>query len=133
MPSGAPYHSFVHPYAIRVDAFATPRNAPDFAEPELYLLTHTHSDHLNGLASTDFGSRVVCSKAAKNMLLRVEKAADRIKFDKREISSKVLQYSHLRKVARRLKDGTLDHSLARDLLVPFFLFIEMARLVLMMI
>src|SRR4051812_33110161 len=47
MPPGTPYHSFVAPYPIRVDDFSDSKS-PGMSTPALYLLSHTHSDHVTG-------------------------------------------------------------------------------------
>ncbi|KAF8516335.1 beta-lactamase-like protein, partial [Hysterangium stoloniferum] len=95
MPPSAPHHSFLHPYRIRVDNFTTPKD-PSFSTPALYLLSHTHSDHITGLDAKSFGSRIICSNDAKHMLLNYEPASDRIAFDNGEKSEKIRPYSHLK-------------------------------------
>ncbi|KAF8588590.1 hypothetical protein K439DRAFT_1285775, partial [Ramaria rubella] len=115
MPPGAPHHSFILPYRVRVDDFTTPRD-PSFQPPALHLLSHTHSDHITGLNAKSFGARVICSIDAKHMLLNNEPAKDRIAFDKGEISEKTRPYSHL-KVDPVLKGKSKwDGSHYRDLL-----------------
>lgn len=116
MPQGAPYHSFIRPYPIRVDAFATPQGDANFTPPALYLLTHTHTDHIDGLSLLSFGGQVVCSEVAKEMLLRWEPSAERIEFDRGKRKSKLRPCSHLR-IRPTEKDGKQDFTLARDLLV----------------
>lgn len=116
MPPGAPYHSFIRPYPIRVDAFATPDGAANFTPPALYLLTHTHTDHIVGLSSLSFGGVVVCSPAAKEMLLRWEPSAERVEFDLKKRKSKFRPCSHLR-IKPTVKEGKQDFTFARDLLV----------------
>ncbi|PVG04680.1 hypothetical protein CPB86DRAFT_721045 [Serendipita vermifera] len=115
MPVGAPYHSFIRPYPIRVDAFATPADVQDFPPPALYLLTHTHCDHINGLASRAFGGMVVCSTVAKEMLLRWEPSAERVEYDRGLRASKCLPCSHLKILPTR-NNGKMDYTFARDLL-----------------
>lgn len=113
MPPGAPFDSVILPYdCIRVDAFATPNRA-DFKHPALYLLTHTHSDHLVGLDAKSFGGIVVCSETAKEMLLRLERTNDRIDYDNGVTLHKSRPYSHL-KIEPKLVRGKLDYSHARD-------------------
>lgn len=95
MPTGTPYHGRIVEYpSIRVDAFQTPRDVPEFTV-DLYLLTHTHSDHITGLDATSFSQLVLCSADAKHMLLNLEKATDRIAYDRKQITRKVLPWSHL--------------------------------------
>ncbi|KAG8855354.1 hypothetical protein FRB91_002329 [Serendipita sp. 411] len=114
MPSGTPYYSFLRPYPIRVDAFATPVD-PDFVPPALHLLTHTHTDHIVGLSSRTFGGVVVCSQVAKDMLLRWEPIAERVKFDTGEIPTRNRPCSHL-KIDPRIVKGKSDYTFSRDLL-----------------
>lgn len=71
MPPGTPYNSFIKPYPIRVDEF-TDKKDGSLTVPALHLLTHTHSDHIIGLNAKGFGAQVICSKDAKEMLLRHE-------------------------------------------------------------
>ncbi|KAG8817387.1 hypothetical protein FRC17_011252 [Serendipita sp. 399] len=115
MPSGTPNHSFLRPYPIRVDAFATPTNDPDFVPPALHLLTHTHTDHIVGLSSHSFGGLVVCSQVAKEMLLRWEPMAERLKFDASETRTRNRPCSHL-KVDPNVVNGKPDYTFSRDLL-----------------
>ena len=77
MLTGTPYHFYILPYRIRVDDFATPLNQDPSEAPLLHLLTHTHSDHINGLSARSFGYKVYCSEDAKQMLLRHEVYAER--------------------------------------------------------
>lgn len=96
MPVGAPYHGRIAEYpTIRVDVFQTPRGVEE-STVDLYLLTHTHSDHTGGLDSPSFGQLVYCSAEAKQMLLKQERAGDRISYDRGQLHSKVLPWSHLR-------------------------------------
>lgn len=119
MPAGAPFHSFIRPYPIRVDAFATPAPADafDYQVPCLHLLTHSHTDHLTGLSSNSFGATVVCSPAAKEMLLNYEPTRERIAYDKGLRRDRLRPYAKLRIDPIKTKDGKMDYSYARDLLV----------------
>ncbi|KAG8901010.1 hypothetical protein FRB99_005602 [Tulasnella sp. 403] len=79
MPTGTPYAGHIRPYDnIRVDAFFTPRDK-EYKHANLLFLTHTHSDHVQGLSNPSFGSNVVCSKDAKHMLLSYEPGSERDK------------------------------------------------------
>ena len=118
MPAGAPDHSFIAAYPIRVDAFATPTNDVSFTPPALHLLTHTHTDHLDGLQSTSFGGQIICTQVAKDMLLRHERAPDRVDFDNGNTKNRRRPYSHLR-VEPMVKNGKKDYRFTRDLLVSF--------------
>ncbi|KAH7904819.1 beta-lactamase-like protein, partial [Hygrophoropsis aurantiaca] len=124
MPPGTPYHSFVLPYPIRVDNFAdnlgpsssakSPTNQePPFTQPALYLLSHTHTDHLSGLASKSFSQRVICSADAKTMLLRHEVYKQRARLGK---SERTRTYEHMRVLPLIKPDGTKCYTGSRDLL-----------------
>lgn len=117
MPAGAPFHSFMRPYPIRVDAFATPADGPDYQIPSLYLLTHTHTDHLAGLSSNSFGAVVVCSPVAKEMLLNLETTHERVAYDKGLRCGRFRPYANLKIDPIKTKDGKMDYTYARDLLV----------------
>ncbi|KAH7903940.1 hypothetical protein BJ138DRAFT_1167372 [Hygrophoropsis aurantiaca] len=150
MPPGTPYHSFVLPYPIRVDNFAdnlglsssaeSPTNQePPFTQPALYLLSHTHTDHLSGLASKLFSQRVICSADSKTMLLRHEVYKQRARCDAegRELEAEaavdggVLQKNagrvggsertrtdeHMRVLPLIKPDGTKCYTGSRDFLV----------------
>lgn len=117
MPAGAPFHSFIRPYPIRVDAFATPADAPDYQVPSLYLLTHTHTDHLAGLSSNSFGAVVFCSPVGKEMLLNFEPTHERVTYDKGLRRDRFRPYANLRIDPIKTKDGKMDYTYARDLLV----------------
>ncbi|VDC01293.1 unnamed protein product [Peniophora sp. CBMAI 1063] len=75
MPDGAIPGGYATPYDnIRID---------DFSECEgdathLYMLSHTHSDHIQGLTNKSFASPLVCSKDAKQMLLNHEPLKERL-------------------------------------------------------
>jgi len=116
MPLGTPDYGFVRPYRIRVDSFQSPRDI-ELEPAALYLLSHTHTDHLTGLSARSFGSRVICSLDARAMLLSMEPAADRIAFDKKELAKRNRPYAHLKVDPLTRADGTKDYSMARDLLV----------------
>ena len=117
MPPGTPYHSYILPYRIRVDDFATPLNQDPSEAPLLHLLTHTHSDHINGLSAKSFGYKVYCSEDAKEMLLRHEVYAERELQALELRSEKIRTYSHLRVDPLLCPDGTVYYIGSRDLLV----------------
>ncbi|EJD45677.1 hypothetical protein AURDEDRAFT_103419, partial [Auricularia subglabra TFB-10046 SS5] len=117
MPVGTPNNGFIPPYPIRIDTFYTPRDAV-FSPPALYLLSHTHVDHLTGLSAKSFGARVICSPDAKQMLLNMEPAADRIAYDGGDRALRNRPYSHLKIDPVTREDGTVDYSMTRDLLLP---------------
>ena len=117
MPTGTPYHSYILPYRIRVDDFATPLNQEPSNAPLLHLLTHTHSDHINGLSAKSFGYKVYCSEDAKQMLLRHEVYAERELQTLELRSEKIRTYSHLRVDPLICSDGTMYYTGSRDLLV----------------
>ena len=115
MPTGTPYNAFVNPYPIRVDDFSAPDNLPTV--PALHLLTHTHSDHVNGLSAKSFASTVICSQDAKEMLLRHEVFYERALKDMEVRAENVRTFQHLKVQPRTTEDGTVYHTGARDLLV----------------
>jgi len=113
MPVGAPYNGRIAEYpSIRVDAFQTPRGVEE-STVDLYLLTHTHTDHTGGLDAPSFAQLVYCSPEAKQMLLKQERAIDRISYDRGQSHHKVLPWSHL-----RVRKG--QYTFYRDLLVRKF-------------
>ncbi|KAF8653242.1 hypothetical protein AX16_004070 [Volvariella volvacea WC 439] len=113
MPTGTPYRSFVLPYNIRVDDFASPSSSHERGGAALHLLTHTHSDHINGLASKGFGSTVICSPDAKEMLLRHEVFRERRLFEEEVRAERVRTFGHLRV---GVEQGELVYAGSRDLL-----------------
>lgn len=95
MPPGTPYSSFALPYPIRVDCFTCTAHLPaPYNTPALYLLTHSHTDHILGLSSKSFAARVVCSPDTKEMLLRHEIYLERIKKDAGEVATRT--FAHLK-------------------------------------
>ncbi|KAI0754799.1 hypothetical protein C8Q80DRAFT_1141172 [Daedaleopsis nitida] len=127
MPQGTPYNSFILPYPIRVDDFTDPSNTSSTSTPpyssddvpsaaNLYLLSHTHTDHLNGLAARSFGQSVVCSQDAKEMLLRHEVYAERSLRDADLRAENTRTFAHLKVAPQRLEDGAVDYLGSRDLL-----------------
>ncbi|KAJ7620985.1 beta-lactamase-like protein [Roridomyces roridus] len=114
MPPGAPYNSFVLPYRIRVDAFATAVGQE--MVPALHLLSHTHSDHITGLQAKSFGSVVICSHDAKEMLLRHEVYAERSLHENEYRAEINRTYSHLKIDPLICSDGSTYYTGSRDLL-----------------
>ncbi|KAI0059573.1 hypothetical protein BV25DRAFT_1860161 [Artomyces pyxidatus] len=118
MPPGTPFHSFIPPFPIRVDEFSSPPTLT--TTPALYLLTHTHSDHVNGLAAKSFASTVVCSHDGKEMLLRQEthyaRALKAMDLTAETRLSKT--YGHLKIPPLRI-GGWVDYQGSRDLLKPY--------------
>lgn len=116
MPPGTPYSSFIRPYPIRVDDFTS---LPESHQPKpaLHLLTHTHADHVNGLSSRSFASTVICSRDAKEMLLRHEVYSERALKEMEIRAESVKTFSHLKVDARRTSDGIIHDCGSRDLLV----------------
>lgn len=79
-----------------MDDFATPLDQDVAPAPALHLLTHTHTDHINGLSAKSFGHRVVCSHDAKEMLLRHEVYAER-ELKQRDLrAERVRTFAHLK-------------------------------------
>jgi DNA cross-link repair 1C protein len=115
MPPGTPYNSFVLPYRIRVDDFG--QSTTGDCAAALHLLTHTHSDHTNGLSAQSFGYTVICSKDSKEMLLRHEVYAER-KLREMDLRAKNTRtYGHLKVDPQTRPDGTMYYTGSRDLLV----------------
>jgi DNA cross-link repair 1C protein len=127
MPTGTPYNSFILPYPIRVDDFADSAQLSPWSittpVPALHLLTHTHSDHINGLSAKSFGYTVICSQDAKEMLLRHEVSAERALYDQEFRAERMRTFSHLKTPPLRGSKGMFYHG-SRDLLVraPFTCF-----------
>lgn len=117
MPTGTPYDSYILPYRIRVDDFATPAVQRSDTVPLLNLLSHTHSDHINGLSSKSFGCRVVCSPDAKEMLLKHEVYAERELHALELRAEKVRTYAHLKIDPACPQNGVMYYQGSRDLLV----------------
>jgi hypothetical protein len=115
MPPGTPYNSFVLPYRIRVDDFG--QSTTEDSNAALHLLTHTHSDHINGLSAQSFGYTVICSKDAKEMLLRHEVYAERELLELDIRAERTRTYAHLKVDPRTQPDGTIYYAGSRDLLV----------------
>jgi hypothetical protein len=116
MPPGTPFHGFIPPFPIRVDEFTS---TPDLSSvPALYLLSHTHTDHILGLSAKSFASTTICSPDAKEMLLRHETYCERAMEDTdlRDEARASKTFAHL-KIPPLLNDGRFDYSASRDLLV----------------
>ncbi|KAH9851733.1 hypothetical protein C2E23DRAFT_895639 [Lenzites betulinus] len=117
MPQGTPYNAFIAPYPIRVDDFSTPTASTNqFPEARLYLLSHTHTDHLNGLSARSFGQPIICSYDAKEMLLRHEVYAERALREMDLRAENVRTFAHLRVGPQRLEAGAFEYAGSRDLL-----------------
>lgn len=123
MPTGTPYNSYVLPYRIRVDDFSEVNRQDPATTPLLHLLTHTHSDHINGLSARSFGYKVICSKDAKEMLLRHEVYAERELQALDLRTEKIRTYAHLKVDPLCNPDGTMYYNGSRDLLVSLFTFL----------
>jgi DNA cross-link repair 1C protein len=118
MPTGTPFNACIPPYNIRVDDFASSAVLEELGmTPALHLLTHTHSDHINGLSAKSFGHTVYCSQDAKEMLLRHEVFAERELHELELRAEKVRTYSHLKVDPLLFPDGTMYYTGSRDLLV----------------
>jgi glyoxylase-like metal-dependent hydrolase (beta-lactamase superfamily II) len=126
MPTGTPYDSLIPPYRIKVDDFTTSTEQGPHAGPLLHLLTHTHSDHINGLSAKSFGFKVYCSHDAKEMLLKHEVYAERALQALNLRAEKVRTYSHLKVDPQQFLDGTIYYQVSRDLLVRPFLVMPLA-------
>src|SRR5271154_386648 len=121
MPTGTPYNSFVLPYPIRVDDFTDNVNlVTQTPIPALHLLTHTHSDHINGLSAKSFGYTVICSQDAKEMLLRHEVYAERALHDMQLRAVTTRTFRHLKVDPVMGECGRMYYHGSRDLLVCAF-------------
>ncbi|EMD40185.1 hypothetical protein CERSUDRAFT_122252 [Gelatoporia subvermispora B] len=116
MPTGTPDNAFIHPYPIRVDDFSAISSTREPAK--LYLLTHTHTDHLNGLAARSFSGRVICSHDAKEMLLRHEIYSERALREMDLRAENMKTFRHLKVEPRKTGDGGISYAGSRDLLTP---------------
>lgn len=120
MPTGTPYNAYILPYRIRVDDFSEPINQDPRTTPLLHLLTHTHTDHIKGLSARSFGYKVICSKDAKEMLLRHEIYAERELQALDLRTEKIRTYAHLKVDPLCNPDGTKYYNGSRDLLVNVY-------------
>lgn len=118
MPTGTPFDSFIPPYPIKVDNFCASYGLKP--PPALHLLTHTHTDHLYGLSARSFSGQVICSRDAKEMLLRYEVYGERALKDQDIRAEKTRTFAHLKVEPRVMQDGTLLFEGARDLIVSTF-------------
>jgi glyoxylase-like metal-dependent hydrolase (beta-lactamase superfamily II) len=119
MPTGTPYNALVLPYRIRVDDFGSTNFTPT---PLLHLLSHTHTDHLNGLSARSFGYTVYCSEDAKEMLLRHEVYVERENREMDLRAQNVRTYAHLKMDPLVHSDGSKYYTGSRDLLVRWKVF-----------
>ena len=132
MPPGTPYRGFLEPTfpTIRVDEFTEVISVPEpfISNPFItqipgsstsvvYLLSHTHSDHIVGLQAQSFASVVYCSYDAKEMLLRHEVFKERDMLDHDLRAEKMRTYKHLKVDPFRGPNGELYYHGSRDLLV----------------
>jgi DNA cross-link repair 1C protein len=98
-----------------VDDFSDSSNL-EYA-PALHLLSHTHTDHTNGLSAKSFGYTVVCSRDAKEMLLRHEVYGERALRERDLRSETTRTFSHLKVAPFVMPDGGVNYTNSRDLLV----------------
>jgi metal-dependent hydrolase (beta-lactamase superfamily II) len=120
MPPGTPFNAFIKPFPIRVDEFGTPPTLSSI--PSLYMLSHTHSDHIVGLSAKSFSSTIICSHDAKEMLLKHEVYKERalVDLEYREDATRARTFHHLTVKPARV-EGRIDYFGSRDLLVrPLF-------------
>lgn len=116
----APLHSgFLLEYPlVRVDNFTSvlpelprtisdtarkdlPEGATHFSSPHISLLSHCHTDHLNGLASISKpGTLIFCSRVTKELILSLERKQDRERYDNGQ-AIRIRPYSHLRRSWRK--------------------------------
>ncbi|KAG8997285.1 hypothetical protein FRB93_000418 [Tulasnella sp. JGI-2019a] len=133
MPTGTPYSGHIPPYNnIRIDAFTNlgnDRNYPD----ELLLLTHTHSDHIQGLLSKSFGLPFYCTNDAQTMLANYEPQASRVAYDREGKTNGAKPdrpLAHLNSHGKTSSDGTgasLNRKLPKTILVSNPLKVEVTN------
>lgn len=123
MPPGTPYNSFIAPYPIRVDEFSVPQDG-SLTVAALHLLTHTHSDHVKGLNAKSFSSVVICSKDAKEMLLRHETYRARCLKEQELAIQRIRTFSHLKTTNEASEIVAHNDPHAYDLLVCGFIFLS---------
>ncbi|THV06456.1 hypothetical protein K435DRAFT_743497 [Dendrothele bispora CBS 962.96] len=120
--TGTPFNSFILPYSIRVDAFAStpeePLNPYQPTQPKLHLLTHTHSDHITGLQAKSFAQIIRCSVDAKSMLLRHQIGAERALTSAGVRAEIRRTYAHLKVDPLTGPSGEVFYKGSRDLLQP---------------
>ncbi|KAK4542801.1 hypothetical protein LTR36_006177 [Oleoguttula mirabilis] len=82
---------------IRIDYF---RQSSEPSQPPLaYLLSHVHTDHLAGLESCN-SPFIYCSRATREILLRLEKYPHRMNFAKGILETRKQTYRHLKKLLK---------------------------------
>jgi hypothetical protein len=126
MPPGTPDNGFIVPYPIRVDDFANP---PGTRHAVLFMLSHTHSDHIVGLSAKSFSGKIVCSRDAKAMLLLHESYKGRRLKDHelRGEEGSARTFGHL-SIKPANVGGRVNYSGCRDLLVRGELFVAFVPL-----
>ncbi|KAF5372288.1 hypothetical protein D9757_009638 [Collybiopsis confluens] len=118
MPPGTPFNSFALPYSIRVDGFSTIPLTSESRNAALYLLSHTHTDHIVGLQAQSFSQTVYCSSDAKQMLLRHEVYQERALHKGEYRAEHKWTYRHLKIDPWVDSDGQPNYHGSRDLLQP---------------
>lgn len=90
-----------------------PHLAIDFFRPRgqnsppvhTYLLSHVHSDHLNGLENVNFGGGFIyCSEITKVLLLQLQSKESRIRYENGMLDKPDYKYGHLQKRAGRTQN-----------------------------
>lgn len=87
----------------------------------LHLLTHTHSDHIIGLNAKSFGSVVICSGDAKEMLLRHETYQARFLREEEYVIEKQRTFEHLKYKAQPSSKAQSDLRKNYDLIVSYLI------------
>ncbi|KAL7417806.1 hypothetical protein BDY24DRAFT_367705 [Mrakia frigida] len=82
-------------------AFVKPNGPLFFPTASLYLLSHCHTDHTQGLEGVSGGVQIICTQETKDIILNLESAANRKKKDRKEIPRAEKMYG-------QLKRGTVD-------------------------
>ncbi|GAA5995349.1 uncharacterized protein JCM10292_005116 [Rhodotorula paludigena] len=107
------HHGFLEEFPfIRVDAFhGDPAKVNPYTgnAPHFYLLTHAHTDHINGLNSPQFQGRIYATAMTKQLVLGTIETADRVRYA--ELSGTIkrrYKFLNLRKAGPRGKGSAGD-------------------------
>ncbi|ORY88214.1 hypothetical protein BCR35DRAFT_312978 [Leucosporidium creatinivorum] len=106
------HHGFIKEFPwIRVDAFNggdDPGRLNPFTgkAPFVHLLTHAHTDHIQGLDSPNFQGRIYTTAVTKHLLLNTMEAGERVRHEELPHARKVLKFANLRKRSLKGKGGS---------------------------
>ncbi|POY75983.1 hypothetical protein BMF94_1068 [Rhodotorula taiwanensis] len=75
------HDGWVKPFSfLRIDNFSMQTNEESHAFPLYYLLTHAHSDHLNGLNAKGFNGKLYMTAPTKQLVLDWMEAQERVRY-----------------------------------------------------